>query len=134
MVLDIRDELSRHGRQGPVERRPGLQAVSDAGLGERGDRGRPVRTARLPEAQPFKVDFVDAPIMSFEGRTVMYLPVRLSLNASGGAVFVKVGVEYQACAPAYCLMPQRVVHTAELPVVPRDERISRGQPGAVQRI
>ena len=77
-----------------------------------------------PRAQSFKVDFVDAPIMSFEGRAVIYLPIRLGLNTSGGAVFVKVGVEYQACAPDYCLMPQRVVHTAELPLVPRDEKIS----------
>jgi thiol:disulfide interchange protein DsbD len=77
-----------------------------------------------PRAQPFKVDFVDAPIMSFEGRAVIYLPLRVNLNAYRGAVFVKVGVDYQACAPTYCLMPQRVVHTAELPVTARDEKIS----------
>ena len=77
-----------------------------------------------PRAQSFKVDFVDAPIMSFEGRAVIYLPIRLGPNTSGGAVFVKVGVEYQACAPDYCLMPQRVVHTAELPLVPRGEKIA----------
>jgi thiol:disulfide interchange protein DsbD len=77
-----------------------------------------------PRAQSFKVDFVDAPIMSFEGRAVIYLPIRLGLNTSGGAVFVKVGVEYQACAPDYCLMPQRVVHTAELPLVNREKKIS----------
>ena len=77
-----------------------------------------------PRAKPFKVDFVDAPIMSFEGRTVIYLPVRLDLNAFGGAVFMKVGVEYQACAPSYCLMPQRRVHAAELPLVPLNENIS----------
>jgi thiol:disulfide interchange protein DsbD len=77
-----------------------------------------------PRARSFKVDFVDAPIMSFEGRAVIYLPIRLSLNTSGGAVLVKVGVEYQACAPTYCLMPQRVVHTAELPLAPRDEKIA----------
>jgi len=77
-----------------------------------------------PRAKPFKVDFVDAPIMSFEGRTMIYLPVRLDLNAFGGAVFMKVGVEYQACAPSYCLMPQRRVHAAELPLVPLNE-ISR---------
>ena len=81
-----------------------------------------------PRAQPFKVDFVDAPIMSFEGRTVIYLPIRLSLNTSGGAVFVKVGVEYQACAPTYCLMPQRVVHAAELPLVPSGREDIGGQP------
>ena len=77
-----------------------------------------------PRAQSFKVDFVDAPIMSFEGRAVIYLPIRLGLNTSDSTVRVKVGVEYQACAPDYCLMPQRVVHTAELPLVPRDEKIS----------
>lgn len=77
-----------------------------------------------PKALPFKVDFLEAPIMSFEGRAVIFLPVRLSLSASGGAVFVNVGVEYQACAPTHCLMPQRVVHAAELPLASRDEKIS----------
>jgi thiol:disulfide interchange protein DsbD len=77
-----------------------------------------------PKARPFKVDFVDAPIMSFEGRTVIYIPIRLNLNAPGGDVFVKVRVEYQACAPTYCLMPQRKVHTAEWPVVPREVKTS----------
>jgi len=61
--------------------------------------------------------------MSFEGRAVIYLPVKFGLNAAGGAVFLKVGVEYQACAPGYCLMPQRRVHAAELPVVPLNETI-----------
>jgi len=77
-----------------------------------------------PRAQSFKMDFVDAPIMSFEGRAVIYVPIRLSLIASSGSMFVKVGVEYQACAPTYCLMPQRVIHAAELPLAPRDEKIS----------
>jgi thiol:disulfide interchange protein len=77
-----------------------------------------------PKARPFQVDFLDTPIMSFEGRAVIYLPVRLNLDAAGGAVLVKVGVEYQACAPTYCLMPQRVVQTAELPLVARDAKVS----------
>jgi len=68
-----------------------------------------------PQARPFKVDFVDAPIMSFEGRTVIYLPVRLIRGTSGAGVSVTVGVEYQACALTYCLMPQRVSRTAEWP-------------------
>jgi thiol:disulfide interchange protein DsbD len=70
------------------------------------------------------VDFVDAPIMSFEGRTVIYLPVRLDLNAVNGAIFLKIGVEYQACAPGYCLMPQRRVQAAELALVPLNEKIT----------
>jgi hypothetical protein len=70
--------------------------------------------ACYPKAQSFKADFVDAPIMSFEGQAVIYLPIQLSLIASSGSVIVQVGIEYQACAPTYCLMPQRVVHTAEL--------------------
>ncbi len=73
-----------------------------------------------PPARPFRVDFVDTPIMSFEGRAVIYLPVRLSRGSSDGSVSVKVGVEYQACAPTYCLMPERVAHTAEWPAAAPD--------------
>ncbi len=68
-----------------------------------------------PPARPFRVDFVDTPIMSFEGRAVTYLPVRLSRDSPGGRASVKVGIEYQACSATYCLMPQRVAHTAEWP-------------------
>ncbi|MGE5856792.1 MAG: hypothetical protein ACM34C_09550, partial [Syntrophaceae bacterium] len=43
-----------------------------------------------PRARLFEVDFVDAPIMSFEGRAVIYLPLQLSQTASSASVFVKV--------------------------------------------
>ncbi len=98
-----------------------------------------------PPARPFKVDFVEAPIMSFEGRTVIYLPMRLNRGASGGGVSVTVEVEYQACASTYCLMPRRVSRTAEWPAgspdgrtLPADSELFRGYEsrahGAAQRL
>jgi thiol:disulfide interchange protein DsbD len=64
-------------------------------------------SAHYPKAKPFKAEFADQPIMSFEGRTVIYLPVQLRLSAADTSIFVKVKVEYQACASSTCLMPQR---------------------------
>jgi thiol:disulfide interchange protein DsbD len=122
VVLDIRhgyhvwadkDQLSEVQDFKPFPTRVWVSEASEGVLSE---------PPLYPKAQPFEVDFLDAPIMSFEGRAVIYLPTRLNVNTSGSAVSVTVGVEYQACAPTHCLMPRRVVHTAEWPLVPRDEK------------
>ncbi len=128
VVLDIRPgyhvmadkgQLSDMGDFKPFPTRIWVSAATEGVLSE-----PPV----YPRAQPFQVDFTDAPIMSFAGRAVLYLPVRLGPDAPDKTVRVKVGVEYQACAATYCLMPQRVVHTAELPLVPRDVKMSPSNP------
>jgi thiol:disulfide interchange protein DsbD len=77
-----------------------------------------------PKAHPLKVDFADARIMGFEKRAVVYLPVRLNLPDSTGAVSLNVAVEYQACAATYCLMPQRITRDTELPLAPGHEKVA----------
>jgi thiol:disulfide interchange protein len=82
-----------------------------------------------PKALPFKVDFVDQPIMSFEGRTVVYLPVHLNLNPADSGLPVKVRVEYQACASTTCLMPQRLQIEAALAITDSGQLIAKAEPG-----
>jgi len=79
---------------------------------------------RYPDAHSLKVDFAGGRIMGFEGRAVIYLPIWLSLGDSTGAVSLEVGVEYQACAPTYCLMPQRIIRGTALPLAPADAKVS----------
>jgi thiol:disulfide interchange protein len=81
-----------------------------------------------PKALPFKVDFVDQPIMSFEGRTVIYLPVRLNIGPPNSSVSVKVKVEYQACAPTTCLMPQRLLLDAEQTIAVPGQTVAAADP------
>ena len=85
-------------------------------------------SAYYPKAIPFKAEFADQPIMSFEGRTVIYLPVQLSLIAGDKSVFVKVKVEYQACASATCLMPQRRLLESVQPIAAPGRTIATSEP------
>jgi thiol:disulfide interchange protein len=89
--------------------------------------------ARFPEAQPLRTEFADTPLMSFEGRTVVVVPLTLSLPAPAPAeVRLALAVEYQACAAAYCLMPERLVVAAALPVAPQGESVAPANPELFQ--
>jgi thiol:disulfide interchange protein DsbD len=85
--------------------------------------------ARFPPARPLKAEFAETPLMSFEGRTVVVVPLALSLPAPAPAeVRLALAVEYQACAAAYCLMPQRLVVQAALPVAGAGESVAPANP------
>jgi thiol:disulfide interchange protein DsbD len=86
-------------------------------------------SAYYPKALPFKADFTEQPIMSFEGRTVIYLPLRLSLSAPGGSMPVKVRVEYQACEATTCLMPRRLLLDAVQAIALPGQTVAAAIPG-----
>ena len=71
-----------------------------------------------PHASPLKAGFVEGSVMTFEGRTVIRVPIRLDEQTPTGTAAVKLGVEYQACGADFCEIPQKVVLEAVLPVVP----------------
>lgn len=76
---------------------------------------------RYPRAAPLQADFVAGSIMTFEGRTVILLPVRLTPGAAPGTAVLRLEVEYQACAPTWCELPQKTTVGAILAVVPVGE-------------
>ena len=89
--------------------------------------------ARFPRAQPLQAEFADTPLMSFEGRTVVIVPLALSLpSPAPDDVGLALAVEYQACAAAYCLMPQRLVVRATLPVARAGESVAPAHPELFQ--
>ena len=63
-------------------------------------------TARFPQAHPQKVDFAAGDIEVFDGRTVVYLPLRLDEQMGPGRAPLKINVAYQACGTNFCLLPQ----------------------------
>jgi thiol:disulfide interchange protein len=88
---------------------------------------------RFPPAQPLQAEFTDTPLMSFEGRTVVIVPLALSLpSPAPDNVGLALAVEYQACAAAYCLMPQRLVVRATLPVARAGESVAPAHPELFQ--
>jgi thiol:disulfide interchange protein DsbD len=72
---------------------------------------------RYPRAVPIKVQYAAGNLMSFEGRTVIYLPIKLEETLKPGKLGLKLEFEYQACAADYCLFPKNVKLEESLAVV-----------------
>jgi thiol:disulfide interchange protein DsbD len=70
--------------------------------------GVTIETARFPKAIPVRVDYASGALMSFEGRTIIYLPMKLDVQIKPGIIELELRVEYQACSDTYCLFPQKM--------------------------
>ena len=79
--------------------------------------GVTIESARFPQAKPIKVDYSGEALMSFEGRTIIYIPIKLDQQLEPGTIELEIRVEYQACADRYCLFPQKRLLKETLAVV-----------------
>ncbi len=79
--------------------------------------GITIETARFPQAKPIKVSYASGALMSFEGRTLIYLPMKLDEQIKPGSIGLEIRVEYQACSDRYCLFPQKELLKETLSVV-----------------
>jgi thiol:disulfide interchange protein DsbD len=79
--------------------------------------GVTLETARFPHAKPIKVSYSNSALMSFEGRTIIYLPMKLDEHMRAGSIGLEIKVAYQACADRYCLLPQKKLLKETLSVV-----------------
>jgi thiol:disulfide interchange protein DsbD len=69
--------------------------------------GVTIETARFPQAIPVKVDYASGALISFIGRTIIYLPMKVDEQIKPGIFELELRVEYQACSDTYCLFPQK---------------------------
>jgi thiol:disulfide interchange protein len=88
-------------------------------------QGVVIETARFPEARPVKVTYASEALMSFEGRTIIYLPMKLDRQTKPGLIALKIELEYQACADKYCLFPKKVVLQDSLSVIEPGGSVSK---------
>ena len=72
---------------------------------------------RYPQAVPIKAAYAAGDLMSFEGQTVIYLPVKLADTLAPGNQGFKLVFEYQACSDTYCLFPAKINFEESLEVV-----------------
>lgn len=72
---------------------------------------------RYPAATPLKADFIDSPIASFEGRAIVYLPVRIDAASPPATASIQIEVQFQACSASSCLLPRREMIEAVLAVM-----------------
>jgi thiol:disulfide interchange protein DsbD len=75
-----------------------------------------IEAPRYPPAVPFKAQYATGDLMSYEGRIIIYLPVKLDETAEPGSLDLKLSVQYQACTDTYCLFPKRITLSETLPV------------------
>jgi len=74
-----------------------------------------------PPAHPVKVEFARDPLMVFDGRTIVYVPITFEKKGFPEKVQVNVTISYQACDNQVCLFPRQVVTATDLPVFVSNE-------------
>jgi thiol:disulfide interchange protein len=75
-----------------------------------------IEAPRYPPAVPFKAQYATGDLMSYNGRIIIFLPVRLDETAEPGGLDLKLKLQYQACTDSYCLFPKRITLSETLPV------------------
>ena len=86
--------------------------------------GLTIEAPRYPEAHPIKVEYASNDLMSFEGKAIIILPIKVEDHFRTGQAKIKLIVEYQACAATYCLFPQKIPREASIAVVERSAHVS----------
>ena len=84
-----------------------------------------IESPRYPRAVPIKVEYAAGDLMSFEGQTVIYLPIRLAETIVPGNQGIKLVFEYQACSDTYCLFPAKIEFEGSLVVVKSGTAVSK---------
>jgi len=84
-----------------------------------------IESPRYPKAVPIKVEYAAGDLMSFEGQTVIYLPIKLEETIKPGSLGLKLVFEYQACSDTYCLFPAKIKFEGSLTVVESGTGVSK---------
>ncbi len=84
-----------------------------------------IESPLYPKAVPVKVEYAAGDLMSFEGQTVIYLPIKLEETIKPGNLGIKLVFEYQACSDTYCLFPTKIKFEGSLTVVESGTGVSK---------
>lgn len=128
VVADIRKGFHLNADSGQVQESGDFKPIPTRVRVLEADEGITVAPARFPPAHPLKMPFAPLPLMFFDARVVILLPVAVAPGLPPGTLGLRVELSYQACDDQTCLFPSRVV---------LDERIriaAAGDPEPVTRI
>ena len=84
-----------------------------------------IEAPRYPPAVPFQAQYAAGDLMSYEGRIIIYLPVKLDETVAPGSLNLKLSLQYQACTDSYCLFPKRITLSETLPVAKTGTAVSK---------
>jgi thiol:disulfide interchange protein DsbD len=83
---------------------------------------------QYPEPHDYEVAYADQTIQVYDGTVVLYLPLLLDADVPAGPMELKLELEYQACDPQVCLIPDVIELTATVEVAAAG---AGGLPGAL---
>ncbi|MGB5684559.1 MAG: cytochrome c biogenesis protein CcdA [Candidatus Electrothrix sp.] len=90
------------------------------------NKGLKLEAPLYPSAVPLKVPYLADRVMSFQGETIVYLPVRLEDALSAGEqAGLSLQVQYQPCSEEYCLLPEKIEIDTSLLVVASDTVVEK---------
>ena len=73
-----------------------------------------------PRPHEIRVEYAAEPILVYEGRAVVFVPVTVATDAAPGTRTLQLSFEYQVCDDKVCYPPTTAEFTAALEVVPMD--------------
>jgi thiol:disulfide interchange protein len=107
VVIDIKDGIHINADAGQIQPLEDFKPYPTNVQVVAASEGVTIEAARFPQAIPVKVDYASGALMSFGGRTIIYLPMKLDEQIKAGIIELELEVEYQACSDTYCLFPQK---------------------------
>lgn len=89
-------------------------------------KGLKIEAPIYPAAVSLKVPYLADQVMSFQGETVVYLPVRLEeTTPAGEQAGLSLQVQYQPCSEEYCLLPEKRDIETSISVVTADTVVEK---------
>ncbi|MEL7088012.1 MAG: cytochrome c biogenesis protein CcdA, partial [Planctomycetota bacterium] len=88
--------------------------------------GTRVGPVQFPEPHGYAVEYAEREILVYDGRVILYLPILVGPDAPPGPAVFELELEYQACDPQVCLIPQRIELTAAFEVIEPGAELDTG--------
>jgi thiol:disulfide interchange protein DsbD len=117
VVFDIKDGFHINADAGQIKPFEDLKLYPTKVHVLAASEGVGIANARYPQAKPFKVEYASGDLMSFDGRTITTLAMKLDKQIPLGSMGLDIQVEYQACSDRFCLFPEKKKLHARLAVV-----------------
>ena len=117
IVLDVKDGFHINADAGQIQPFEDLKLYPTKVQVLSANSGLTIESARYPQAKAFKVEYASRDLMSFDGRTIITLSMKLDEQIPLGSISLDIQVEYQACSDRFCLFPENKTLNATLAVV-----------------
>jgi thiol:disulfide interchange protein DsbD len=117
VVLDIKDGFHINADVGQIQPFENFKPYPTKLQVFAATDGVTIASARFPQAKPFKVEYASGDLMSFDGRTIITLSMKLDEQIPLGSFGLDIQVEYQACSDRFCLLPEKKKLNPTLAVV-----------------